>query len=109
MQDMVAARPRGPRERAIYWCNVGAVLLGLWAVTELIRWGNRWYVTEMLARGASPGDDAAWPWLYVKLHSAMDALVLGLVLGLLATGFAVLAAFLRRRGRGTVPSVPPAR
>jgi hypothetical protein len=105
---MVAARPRGPRERAVGWCNAGAVLLGVWALTELIRWGNRWYVTEMLARSVTPGDDAAWPWLYVKLHSAMDALVLGLVLAVLAVGLAVLGAFLRRSGRGAVPSVPPA-
>ena len=91
-------RRRTAAENAARWSSVAAVLLGLAGVADLVRWGNRWYITEVFARTTRTGDEASWEYLYGLLHGAHEALVRGLVLLLLAAVFAAIAVVVRRRG-----------
>ena len=81
---------------AAHWSTVAAVLLGLAGVADLVRWGNRWYVTEMFAPNAGTPDGASWEWMYSLLHAAHEALVRGLALLLLAAAFAAITVVVRR-------------
>jgi multisubunit Na+/H+ antiporter MnhB subunit len=86
-----------PVETAARWSLVGAVLLGLAAAADLVRWGNRWHVTEVFARDAGAPGGAAWEYVYAMLHDAHEALVRGLVLLLISAALAAAHVVIRRR------------
>ena len=89
-------RLTAPAEAA-RWSAAAGIILGLAGVADLVRWGNRWYVTEVFARDAGTPEGASWEWVYGMLHSAHEALVRGVVLSLLAAVLVVIAVGLRRR------------
>lgn len=93
----VGGRRRTGAESLARWSMIATVLVGLAGVADLVRWGNRWYVTEVFARDAGTFDDASWEWLYGMLHSAHEALVRALVLLLLAAALAAITILVRRR------------
>ena len=66
-------------------------------LVDLVRWANRWYITEVFARDVGTSDGATWEWVYGRLHDAHEALVRGLVLVLLAAALAAVIVALRRR------------
>ncbi len=85
----------GTVARVARWSPRLAVVLALWGTAHLIAWGNRWYVTEMLARSAGT-DQAGWEFRYDLLHAAHEALVSGVGLLLLAAALLWLARRSRR-------------
>ncbi|WP_407343581.1 hypothetical protein [Pengzhenrongella phosphoraccumulans] len=84
-------------EKVARWSALAAVFLGLAGVADLVRWGNRWYISEVFAREARASDGTSWEWVYGLLHSAHEALVRGLVFFLLAAVLAAITVVLRRR------------
>jgi len=90
-------RRRTAPEVAASWGSVAAVLLGLAGVADLVRWGNRWYITEVFARNAGVPGGASWEYAYGLLHGAHEALVRGLVLLLIAAAVATITAVIRHR------------
>jgi len=90
-------RRRTAPEETARWSALAAVFLGLAGVADLVRWGNRWYITEVFAREARTPDGTSWEWVYSLHHSAHEALVGGLILLLLAAVLAAITVVLRRR------------
>lgn len=93
----VSVRRRTFSDSIAQWSLVAAVLLGVAALADFARWGNRWYITEVFARDVGGPGGVTWDVLYGMLHHAHEALVRGLVLLLFAAAFASITAVIQRR------------
>src|SRR4051812_50208951 len=97
---------RAPRaDAAATWCLVLAWVLAGSGVADLVRWGNRWYLSEVFTPLAST--DGGWAYAFDLLHKAHEALVRGLVLLALAALLVAIARRLRRGGGGPPRPPPP--
>lgn len=85
-------RPRRPASRATRWCRVAAAVLVVLSGVQFVTWGNRWYLTEMVARSTAENPAESLQWRYDLLETAHQALIQGLALLLLAGVFGFIAA-----------------
>lgn len=95
--------PTGTRPRRwdalATWSHTVAAVVAVFGVADLVRWGNRWYVSEVFAEVASADGEAGWRFAFHLLHAAHEALVRGILLCVVAALLVGLARWARRRSR----------